>query len=145
MGGEVKPGPWWGVLSLLLVVAGTDPLEAFGPPDLTGHHANWAARAYGNAVQALWNDRAASQAMVTIGAKVPRTAAGTVSPHLARLGITARETEVLRLVNAGLSNHDIAGRLFLSVRTVESHISSMLQKTGRCSREQLPLANLIDQ
>ena len=80
-------------------------------------------------------------ALATIGAKVPRTSAGTVPPHLARLGITARETEILRLVNVGLSNHDIADRLFISVRTVESHISSMLQKAGRNSREQLPLAD----
>jgi DNA-binding NarL/FixJ family response regulator len=81
------------------------------------------------------------QALTTIGAKVPRTSAGTVPPHLAGLGITARETEILRLVNAGFSNHDIAGRLFISVRTVESHISSMLQKTGGNTREQLPLVN----
>ena len=83
-------------------------------------------------------------ALATIGAKVPRTSAGTVPPHLARLGITARETEILRLVNTGLSNHDIADRLFISVRTVESHVSSMLQKAGQNSREQLPLANVSD-
>jgi DNA-binding CsgD family transcriptional regulator len=80
--------------------------------------------------------------LATIGAKVPRTSTGTVPPHLAKLGITARETEILRLVNSGLSNTDIAGQLFLSVRTVESHVSSMLQKTGRDSRDQLPSANL---
>jgi predicted DNA-binding protein (UPF0251 family) len=53
----------------------------------------------------------------------------SVPPHLARLGITARETEFLRLVNAGLSNADISHRLFISTGTVESHVSSMLQKS----------------
>jgi DNA-binding CsgD family transcriptional regulator len=74
----------------------------------------------------------------TIGAKVPKASTATVPPHLARYGITARETEVLRLINAGLSNADISHRLFISTRTVESHVSSMLQKTGQASREQLP-------
>ncbi|HET9564246.1 MAG TPA: helix-turn-helix transcriptional regulator [Mycobacterium sp.] len=57
---------------------------------------------------------------------------------MARLGFTARETEVLRFVNAGLSNTDIASRLFISSSTVESHVSSMPQKTGQATREQLP-------
>ena len=52
-----------------------------------------------------------------MGAKVPASTA-TVPPHLARLGITAREAEILRLVNAGLSNADISQRLFISTRTV---------------------------
>ena len=38
--------PWWGVWALLRVVAGTDPEEAFGPIELTGHHLNWAARGF---------------------------------------------------------------------------------------------------
>jgi DNA-binding CsgD family transcriptional regulator len=76
----------------------------------------------------------------SIGVKVPRGSTG-VPPHLARLGITARETEILRLVNAGLSNADISHRLFISTRTVESHVSSMLQKTGLTTREQLPSAS----
>ena len=77
----------------------------------------------------------------TIGAKVPKASTATVPPHLARLGITAREAEILRLVNAGLSNADISHQLFISTRTVESHVSSMLQKTGRATREQLPSAS----
>jgi DNA-binding CsgD family transcriptional regulator len=77
----------------------------------------------------------------SIGAKVPRGSTSAVPPHLARLGITARETEILRLVNAGLSNADISHRLFISTRTVESHVSSMLQKTGLTTREQLPSAS----
>jgi DNA-binding CsgD family transcriptional regulator/tetratricopeptide (TPR) repeat protein len=77
-------------------------------------------------------------ALGTIGAKVPRLKPGLVPPHLAKLGVTARETEILRLLKAGLSNADIADRLVISVRTVESHVSSMLMKTGKESRDQLP-------
>ena len=79
--------------------------------------------------------------LFSIGAKVPRGSTSAVPPHLARLGITPRETEILRLVNAGLSNADISHRLFISIRTVESHVSSMLQKTGLTTREQLPSAS----
>jgi DNA-binding NarL/FixJ family response regulator len=57
--------------------------------------------------------------------------------HLSSLGITPRETEVLDLVAAGLSNRDIAARLYLSHRTVEKHVESLLRKTGTRSRTQL--------
>ncbi|GIH64744.1 hypothetical protein Msi02_55610 [Microbispora siamensis] len=42
--------------------------------------------------------------------------------------ISPREAEVLELVGARLSNAEIAARLFISVRTVESHVSSLLRK-----------------
>jgi DNA-binding NarL/FixJ family response regulator len=44
--------------------------------------------------------------------------------------ITARESEILRLLAEGLSNQDIADRLFISVRTVESHKNHIMQKLG---------------
>jgi DNA-binding CsgD family transcriptional regulator len=201
---EIHVFPAWGMRGLLYVLAGADPEDAFGPTELIGHHANWAARAYAHVVWDLRQGRSPTDStaeaehylqhtpymrhylrtviaaaafdgglkaaegwlreadafcsaageralqlrirhsLATIGAKVPRTSTGTVPPHLAKFGITARETEILRLVNSGRSNPDIAGQLFLSVRTVESHISSMLQKTGQDRREQLPSANLND-
>jgi len=54
-----------------------------------------------------------------------------------RWGVTVREAEVLDLVAQGLSNKDIAVRLFLSPRTVEKHIESLLRKAGARSRTQL--------
>jgi DNA-binding NarL/FixJ family response regulator len=60
-----------------------------------------------------------------------------VSPEWASLGITRREADVLALVIEGCSNRDIADRLFLSVRTVEKHVESLLRKTGTKSRTQL--------
>ena len=53
------------------------------------------------------------------------------------LGISEREIDVVRLVAEGLSNKEIAGRLHLSVRTVESHVRHMLTKTGLVNRTQL--------
>ena len=88
--------------------------------------------------------RLVRRTLASVGAKVPKGSTSAVPPRLARLGITARETEILRLVNAGLSNADISHRLFISTRTVESHVSSMLQKTGLTTREQLPSASTAE-
>ena len=43
-------------------------------------------------------------------------------------GLTEREAEVLRLVAAGRSNHDIASVLVLSPKTVERHLSNIFVK-----------------
>lgn len=47
---------------------------------------------------------------------------------LQRLGITPREYEVLELIDQGLSNKEIAGKLFVSDSTVKTHISNILSK-----------------
>ena len=45
-------------------------------------------------------------------------------------GLTSREVEVVGLVAEGLRNSEIAGRLVLSERTVDHHVSSILRKLG---------------
>jgi len=53
------------------------------------------------------------------------------------LGVSERELDVVRLVADGLSNKEIARRLHLSVRTIESHMRHVLTKTGLLNRTQL--------
>ena len=71
------------------------------------------------------------------GVVQPGRYAETVPPRLRALGVTGRELQVLKLVAQGLGNAEIAGRLQLSRRTVETHVSSLLLKTGARSREGL--------
>ncbi|HVL06017.1 MAG TPA: AAA family ATPase [Acidimicrobiales bacterium] len=61
----------------------------------------------------------------------------TVPPRLKALGITSREMDVLELVAQGLGNREIGERLYLSHRTIEKHVESLLQKTGTANRTQL--------
>jgi two-component system, NarL family, response regulator NreC len=51
--------------------------------------------------------------------------------------LSARELEVLELIALGHTNGEIASRLFLSVRTVESHRAHIQQKTRRFTRAEL--------
>lgn len=51
--------------------------------------------------------------------------------------LTDRETEVLKLVAAGLTNDEIAGRLFLSPLTAKTHVSRIMQKLHARDRVQL--------
>ena len=51
-----------------------------------------------------------------------------------RLGLTARETEVLTLVAAGQTNRQIGAELFVSEKTAGVHVSNILRKLGVTSR-----------
>jgi len=61
------------------------------------------------------------------------------TPDAARieaLGITPRELEVLQLIAEGLSNKEMAGRLFVSENTVKTHASRVFDKLGASRRTQ---------
>lgn len=49
-------------------------------------------------------------------------------PELQRLGISKREYEVLELIAQGLSNQEIAEKLFVSLNTVKTHSSNLFMK-----------------
>ena len=58
---------------------------------------------------------------------------------MAQQTLTPAETTVVLLLLEGLSNRAIASRLVVSVRTVESHISNALNKSGCQSRLELSI------
>ena len=77
--------------------------------------------------------------LTSAGTPAPRRGRGTsvVPARLRALGITSRELDVLNLATEGLSNREIADRLFLSPRTVERHMSNLFDRTGIRDRSRL--------
>ena len=51
--------------------------------------------------------------------------------------LTPTERDVVQLVSEGLANNDIAARLFISPRTVQTHLTHVYTKLGLTSRVQL--------
>lgn len=66
------------------------------------------------------------------GVVVPRRRNRKTRAHVA--GLTERQGEVLELLDEGLTNIQIADRLFVSPRTVENHVSAILTKLGSSTR-----------
>jgi predicted ATPase/DNA-binding CsgD family transcriptional regulator len=62
---------------------------------------------------------------------------GRMDPVVAQAGISVREAEVLSLLGDHRSNAEIGAQLFISVRTVETHVSSLLRKLGAADRRAL--------
>lgn len=71
--------------------------------------------------------------LVVAGHTPPRGRSRVTREHAA--GLTARQAEVLEELAEGLSNTEIADRLFLSPRTVENHVAAILLKLDVPSRE----------
>jgi DNA-binding NarL/FixJ family response regulator len=93
------------------------------------------------AFAAGWADGAAlpMQAAVTEATAIVAPAPGSASQshppdQTAPLGLTRRESEVLRLLAQGLSDRDIAAALSISERTVGNHVTHLLQKLDVDSR-----------
>lgn len=73
-------------------------------------------------------DRDAAAAVLHVSGQRLRTRRGAAG------GLSEREVEVLRLVAQGLSNREIADRLFISSRTAESHVQHIYTKIGLSTR-----------
>lgn len=68
---------------------------------------------------------------------IPRIVRGQNENVYDEKGITEKEKEIIELVAEGLSNKEIAGRLFLSEGTVRNYLSSVLEKLELRDRTQL--------
>lgn len=91
-------------------------------PEAAEHEARLALAAL-STLGAMADAEEAEKALKRLGA-VParRTEGGAI--------LTDREAEILRSIAQGMSNQEIASALFLSVRTVERHISNIYAKVG---------------
>ncbi|WP_130177803.1 LuxR C-terminal-related transcriptional regulator [Cryobacterium sp. SO1] len=73
--------------------------------------------------------RRAREAIARLGAPTsPHSPRSTLSP------LSLREAEVAELIGAGMTNREVAHRLFLSERTVENHVSNILHRLGLPNR-----------
>lgn len=73
----------------------------------------------------------------------PRSTPGTPAPRLGWSSLTPAQRGVAELVAAGLSNREVAARLFLSRHTVDSHLRQVFTRLGIASR--VDLARLVAQ
>ena len=80
------------------------------------------------------NETAAQSAPFTFTIETPDKR-GQWAPSEA--GVSAREAEVLAALGEHLTNAEIGARLFISIRTVESHVSSLLRKLQVADRRAL--------
>jgi DNA-binding CsgD family transcriptional regulator len=94
-------------------------------------------RMLGDADAAALEVSAARRIFTRLGAKPDLAQSGSTFakiPAAATPGLTGRELEVLRLLATGLTNRMIADELVVAVRTVDTHVSSILTKLGVSSR-----------
>ncbi|SDT53263.1 LuxR family transcriptional regulator [Jiangella sp. DSM 45060] len=88
--------------------------------------------------------RAVADGDTELAAAFEATLAGfgiwTTPPRQQTVALTRREQEIAPLAAAGISSRDIARRLTISTRTVESHLARIYAKLGITSRAELPAA-----
>jgi DNA-binding CsgD family transcriptional regulator/tetratricopeptide (TPR) repeat protein len=126
--------PWWNHILRRMVAP-----AAFGAG--WGEPATWLRYAIGD-LDTCGLDRLASACRGILrraGERVPRSGRGeaAVPAQLRWQGVTSREMDVFLLVGQGRSTADIARRLFISPKTVETHIASLVSKTGLANRREL--------
>jgi DNA-binding CsgD family transcriptional regulator len=126
--------------ALLWGAADTLPGSRSAPiPQAIFERARAAARTHlGESVyaQALSDGRAMApaQALAAYKALPMQTPRRAKRPPAYPAGLTAREVEVLRLVAAGLTDAQVAEHLVISLRTVNTHLTSIYNKLGVSSR-----------
>ena len=103
-------------------------LKNAGPEELVA-----AVRVVG-AGDALLAPEVTRRVIERFAAGAPAPAASVPPPLVLTEPLTARESEVLKLVAEALSNAEIAARLFIGEATVKTHVSNVLQKLGARDR-----------
>jgi DNA-binding CsgD family transcriptional regulator len=81
--------------------------------------------------------RACRSLLRLTGTSPRRRRSGVDESRYAGIELTTREADVLDLLAEGMTNREIAGRLYLSPRTVEKHVERILGKTGQPNRTAL--------
>ncbi len=90
--------------------------------------------------QILLQASSAAQLLAGLTTQQPASAAATntaISSEAEKLGLTARELEVVRLIAQGRSNTEIGQELFVSEATVKTHINHIFSKLGARDRSQV--------
>jgi DNA-binding NarL/FixJ family response regulator len=131
---DVLAGQHWWRRLLRLVVLESAVLDGWGDPvpELRADLAEFERHGQDSAA------RTCRDLLRQAGAPTRRgRGSGAVPPRLRAAGVTSREVDVLDLVIQGLSNAQIAERLLLSRRTVETHVASLLAKLGASARADL--------
>jgi DNA-binding CsgD family transcriptional regulator len=126
--------PWWNHLARRLV-APAALRDGWGEPASWLRDAAAGFESTGHARLA-----SASRGMLRkAGERVPRSGRGQaqVPVQMRRLGVTSREMDVYLLVAQGCSNAEIAAKLFISPKTVETHVANLVAKTGQAGRREL--------
>ncbi|MED5812169.1 LuxR C-terminal-related transcriptional regulator [Mycolicibacterium sp. 050232] len=117
------------------LVAATDRFEAIGALTLAADAAAHAARHFAQTGCRGGELESAARALWLAGQS------GALTPALCCAGgplpLTEREWEIANLVGVGMSNRQIAGKLCLSVRTVDGHLYRMFAKLGVEDRDHL--------
>jgi DNA-binding CsgD family transcriptional regulator len=126
--------PWWNNLARRLVAQSALD-DGWGDPVAWMHEAAASFTATGHVQLAT----ACRGVLRRAGVPVPRSGRGNaqVPAQLQRLGVTSREMDVYLLVARGCSNAEIADKLFISPKTVETHVAKLVAKTGQAGRREL--------
>jgi DNA-binding CsgD family transcriptional regulator len=126
--------PWWNNLARRLVAQSALD-DGWGDPVAWMHEAAASFTATGHGQLAT----ACRGILRRAGVPVPRSGRGNaqVPAQLQRLGVTSREMDVYLLVARGCSNAEIADQLFISPKTVETHVAKLVVKTGQAGRREL--------
>lgn len=136
---DVDEASQMAALRRLRQVAWKPPVVAISPPT-TGTGVRRALDAGAAAIvfeTELERTLATTVRAVAIGqAVVPREFRATISPPV----LSHRENQVLALVRTGLTNAEIAERLYLAESTIKSHLSSIFDKFGVRSRKEVAAA-----